>query len=242
MAQGRYIEAKQLFERALVYTPNYAALQINLAIVNDSLGNPAIAEQYFARALQLEPDYPAAHTFYARWMVQRGRAAEAVPHLQKAVSLSPANIEARYQLLEAYVKTGQREALKALALDTLSLVPDDPRVKQYLSNPAEAALAAPQRSAEGESIITTPDGWLNASLRAYQAGDYLGSIDAAQKAILLKPDFAEAYNNIAAAFASLGRWDEAIQAAKEALRLKPDFALARNNLAWAEREKRKLDK
>jgi len=242
MAQGRYVEAKQLFERALVYTPNYAALQINLGIVNDSLGNPAVAEPYFARALQLEPNYPAAHTFYARWLVQRGRAAEAVPHLQKAVTLSPANIEARYQLLDAYVKTGQKEALKALALDTLSLVPDDPRVKQYLNSPAEAALTAPERPAQSALTITTADGWLNASLRAYQAKDYLGSIDAAQKAILLKPDLAEAYNNIAAAFASLGRWDEAIQAANEALRLRPDFPLARNNLAWAEREKRKLGK
>ena len=240
MAQGKFAEAKQLFERALVYTPNYAALHINLAIVNDSLGNPALGEQYFAKALELEPNYPAAHSFYARWLVQRGRISEAIPHLQKAVSLSPANIEARYQLLDAYARMRQTEALKALAVDTLSLVPGDQRVRQYLDERGEVVLPpAAQYSAQVPSTATTPDGWLNVSLRAYQSGDYLGSIDAAQKAIALKADLPEAYNNIAAAYASLRQWDDAIQAANEALRLKPDFPLARNNLAWAESEKRK---
>ena len=85
-------------------------------------------------------------------------------------------------------------------------------------------------------------GLLNASLRQYQAGDFQGSIDTARKALALKPDFAEAYNNIAAGFASLKRWDEAIQAAHEALRLKPDYPLAQNNLRWAEGEKQKADR
>ena len=65
------------------------------------------------------------------------------------------------------------------------------------------------------------------------------NIDAARQALALKPDYAEAFNNIAAAHASLRQWDEAIRAAQEALRLRPDFPLARNNLAWAEGESRK---
>ena len=47
------------------------------------------------------------------------------------------------------------------------------------------------------------------------------------------PDYAEAYNNIAAANASKGDWQEAIRAAELAVRFKPDFPLAWNNLAWA---------
>ena len=60
------------------------------------------------------------------------------------------------------------------------------------------------------------------------------SIDAARQALKLNPNYAEAYNNIAAAENALGHYSEGIRAAHEALRRKPDFALARNNLAWAE--------
>ena len=141
---------------------------------------------------------------------------------------------ARYQLLDAYAEVGRTTELKALAEETLTLVPGDPQVRRYLNARGEAVILPP--AAPGAE---TADGLLNTSLRLYQAGDFQGSIDAARKALALKPDFAEAYNNIAASFASLRQWEEAIQAAREALRLKPDFPLARNNLAWAEAEKQK---
>jgi tetratricopeptide (TPR) repeat protein len=64
-------------------------------------------------------------------------------------------------------------------------------------------------------------------------------IAAARAAIILLPTYAEAWNNIAAAYEDMGRWDEAIQAAQQAVNLKPDFQLARNNLAWAESQKLK---
>ena len=54
-----------------------------------------------------------------------------------------------------------------------------------------------------------------------------------QTAIELRPSFAEAYNNAAAAYFAMQQWDEGIQAAREALRLKPDYQDARSNLEWA---------
>jgi tetratricopeptide (TPR) repeat protein len=83
----------------------------------------------------------------------------------------------------------------------------------------------------------TAEDWLNASLRANQAGDYQQSIENARAALKLRPDYPEAYNNIAAAYEAMHKWDEAIAAAQTAVRLKPDFQLARNNLAWAESQK-----
>jgi Flp pilus assembly protein TadD len=52
-------------------------------------------------------------------------------------------------------------------------------------------------------------------------------------ALQLRPDYAEAYNNMAAGYASLRDWNEATAVAETAIRLKPDFPLAKNNLAWA---------
>jgi tetratricopeptide (TPR) repeat protein len=84
----------------------------------------------------------------------------------------------------------------------------------------------------------TAEQWLNLSLAAYRGGHFLECIGAAQTAIRLKPDYAPAWNNIAAAYSSLHLYDLAIPAAQEALRLDPSSTLARNNLNWAVEQKR----
>ena len=111
--------------------------------------------------------------------------------------------------------------------------------KNDKSAPAQAGSLSVTPSADSlVSSTMTAEQWLNLSLYAYQHGRYLESIAAAQTALKLKPDYADAYNNIAAAYSALHLWDLAIAAAQEALRLKPDFPLARNNLNWALEQKR----
>jgi tetratricopeptide (TPR) repeat protein len=84
----------------------------------------------------------------------------------------------------------------------------------------------------------TPEDWLNTSLRDNQAGLYEKSIQDAHAALRLRPDYAEAWNNIAAAYEAMHRWDDAIAAADKALALKPGLQLAKNNLAWSLSQKR----
>ena len=61
-----------------------------------------------------------------------------------------------------------------------------------------------------------------------------GQIDEAmahyQKALEIKPDYAEAHNNLGIALAGRGRIDEAIAHYQKALEIKPDYAEAHNNL------------
>ena len=121
---------------------------------------------------------------------------------------------------------GDSVAAKALAEDTLRTFPADTVAAQVRDQVAAVRLPS------------TPEDFLNRSLAAYRAGNFQQCIDEARAALKLKPDYAEAYNNIAAGYQSLGRWDDAIQAASEAVRLKPDFQLAKNNLAYAQEQKR----
>jgi len=104
--------------------------------------------------------------------------------------------------------------------------------------PNQATLRQPLQAAPNVPRSPTAEQLLNLSLSLYQARKFPESIAAAQSALLVDPDFAEAYNNIAAAHSELHQWDEAIKAAEQALRLRPDFALARNNLNWALEQKR----
>lgn len=66
---------------------------------------------------------------------------------------------------------------------------------------------------------------------------YRGAFDAARleltKSLELKPDCAEAYNNLGLVLSELGRPDEAVLSYRRALELEPEFAEAVNNLGLA---------
>ena len=57
----------------------------------------------------------------------------------------------------------------------------------------------------------------------------------------LKPDYAEAHNNLGIALNDQGKPDEAVACYRRALELKPDYAEAHNNLGIACKEQGKLD-
>jgi tetratricopeptide (TPR) repeat protein len=102
-----------------------------------------------------------------------------------------------------------------------------------------ASLAQMSVAAQRLPAKPTPESYLDLSLHEYQAGRFEKSITAAKKALELRPNYAEAYNNIAAAYNSMAKWDEGIQAALQAVRLKPDYQLAKNNMMWAVSQKQK---
>ena len=85
-------------------------------------------------------------------------------------------------------------------------------------------------------VAFTPDEYLASSLAYYRARDFEAAIQMSERAIALRPSYAEAYNNVGAAYCELGQWRRAIEALETAVRLRADFPLARNNLAWARAE------
>ena len=62
-----------------------------------------------------------------------------------------------------------------------------------------------------------------------------------RRALELKPDYAEAHNNLGNALKDQGKLDEAVACYRRALELKPDFAEAHNNLGIALKDQGKLD-
>jgi tetratricopeptide (TPR) repeat protein len=56
------------------------------------------------------------------------------------------------------------------------------------------------------------------------------SVEAYNKALAIKPDYAEAYNNMGNALKEQGKLEEAIEAYNKALAIKPDYAEAYNNM------------
>jgi tetratricopeptide (TPR) repeat protein len=233
MERRDYTAALGYFERALLYSPNYFYLEINLGIANGGLRRDGEAERHFLRALSLAPDQGGPFYYYGRWLNSMGRLSEAVLQLETALRNNRMYFAARYLLLQIYSQRGDRAAVERIALETLQIAPKDETARQYLFG-RPVSLPPLVAVPTGDS----PERLLEFSLQFYRQGRFPECIETARKALQLRPDYAEAYNNIAAAYNAMKRWDEGMQAASEAVRLKPDFQLARNNLAWALQQKK----
>ena len=227
MGKGDYSAALDYFERALLYTPTYPTLEINLGVVNGALADAgdaartAEAERHFRRAIALAPQDDTVHAYYGRWLNDHGRSTEAVAQLQMAVALNPQRLFQRDQLIEAYSRSGNLDAARQVAQDAIALAPTDVMARQAL------APAAAQNAAY----------WIDLSLAQYKQGQYQQSIESAQRALTLDPNSAEAYNNIGAARAGMQQWDAAIDSEREALRRNPKLQIAQNNLDWYTKQK-----
>jgi len=231
MEKGQYPRALQYFERALEYTPNYSYLHINLGITRGALNEHALAEAHFQRAIALAQGDALPRFYYGRYLKTRGRTGESIEQLRTAIMRNPLQTDARALLMQTYADAGRWDDLRLVAIDTLTLIPSHAEAAIWL------ARAAGLQQAASDGAAQSPESFLGLSLASYRAGRYRDCIESARQALRLRPNYAEAYNNIAAAHQALGEWDDAIDAAQEALRLRPDLQIARNNLAWSQRQK-----
>ncbi|MDP7469145.1 MAG: sulfotransferase [Alphaproteobacteria bacterium] len=76
---------------------------------------------------------------------------------------------------------------------------------------------------------------------AHQVGKNDIALELITKALAIKPDYAEAYNNQGNALMSLEQPDEAAASYRKAIAVKPDYAEQHNNLGYALRELGRLD-
>lgn len=123
LGKGETKRALDYFERALVYNPDYPPLEINLGIANGVLNQDQAASQHFTRAIQLAPGQGITHFFYARWLQQKDRPAEALDQLRQSIELNPDYLYDRYLLMEIYAQKGDWASAKAEASRTLERFP-----------------------------------------------------------------------------------------------------------------------
>jgi Flp pilus assembly protein TadD len=195
MNKGAYPVALDYFTKALEYTPNYAALEINLGVVNGAMAQQgdaaraAMAEQHFLRAITLAPNDDTTHAFYGRWLKSEGQVVAAAEELKKAIALNPLRPMQRDEMADLYSRMARLDAPRT-ADDWLNRSLAQYQQAQYEQaiESARSALRIDPHSAEAWNNIAA--GY--ASLHGWDE-----AIDAAQRAIVLKPDFQLAKNNLA---------------------------------------------
>jgi tetratricopeptide (TPR) repeat protein len=225
MRRGRYVEARDLFLRAQEKLPNYSFLEVNLGVVDAAMGNPVGAEPHFRRAIALDEVQPSVHRFYARFLVDQGRAPEAIEQLRRTLALSPGETDARHLLMAIYAAQGDTAGLQALVTETLAIMRTDPDAEAYARG-----------SAPAPSASDTYQGWFDLGLSFTNAGRNLQAAQSYRMALARDSSQADAWNNLGFALGKLGFFGEAVPALERAIRLRPAFQLARNNLAWVRGE------
>jgi protein O-GlcNAc transferase len=86
-----------------------------------------------------------------------------------------------------------------------------------------------------------PDAWHLLGLIASEVANHQAAVECIQRALLLRPDWAEAHFNLGNAWRNQGKLDQAIACYQRALQLKPDYAEMHNNLGLAWRDRGDLD-
>jgi protein O-mannosyl-transferase len=179
------------------------------------------AEKHFLRALELAPNFPDSYFFYARWLVEQGRAPEAFPRLESAIALSPAYDTARLLRMDLLAARGGLGAAREAAIQYLSLDPSNARAQSYASG-----------SAPLQATSNTYDADFQLGLALGQQKNFVDSALAYRAALERNPQSADAMNNLGWTLGTLGFLQEAIPILENALRINGAFDLARNNLSW----------
>ncbi|AUN32065.1 hypothetical protein C0V82_16730 [Niveispirillum cyanobacteriorum] len=157
------------------------------------LGDLVAAEQGYRAILRVQPDEVDALHLLSQVLLQGGRAAEALPLVDRALSLDPDYANAhntRGSLLKALGRFADAE--KAF--------------RQTLSRRADHAEA-----------------WSNLGATLVELRRYGDAEKASRRALVQRPDYPRALVNLGVALRHLGRWREAAECQEKALSQAPDM-------------------
>ncbi len=174
------------------------------ALAAEEQGQRLQAEMLYLHVLEQSPEHAAAHTLLGALKLERGEAAEALAHFERAFRAEPANADILHNRGAALRELGRNEEAAASFGKALALTPDDP---ETLSD-------------------------LGMSLRALDREE--DALECFERALRCRPDLVQALTNRGNALLALGRLDAAIASHRSALALDERNADVRMNLAVAE--------
>jgi Flp pilus assembly protein TadD len=186
-------------------------------------GNYADALSYFRRAELIAPRYSTLFINIAIAEGANGQPAQAERDFRKALSLAPESPDSHTYYAAWLLKHSRPAEALRLAAEATKLAPADIMARDLLLE-AQMTVSRPP----------TAGFYLDQSLEYYQVERFEDSIASCKAALSLRANYAEAWNNIGAAYNRLGQYDLAADACGKALHLKPGYELAANNLRFAQ--------
>jgi tetratricopeptide (TPR) repeat protein len=195
---GLVDQAIEHYTRSLQLNPASASTHYNLGIALAARSRRDEAIAHFEQALRLDSGYAQAHNNLGALLYLAGRPVDALEHYRQAIAIRPDNVEARTNLGALLAAAGRpAEALEQYR-SALAIRPDDAKA---------LAGAAWIRATAADAALRNGDEAVTLAERAAQATGRrdLATLDA-----------------LAAAYAEVGRFDDAVAAAEDARRQATD--------------------
>lgn len=201
------------------------------------------AESELRRVIDSRPA-PDALELLGILLAQQGRAYEALPFFDRALTLKPDSAGVRHNRAQALFSMGRNAEARA-ELDALLAAQPDLHATWNLLGSVLAAQRDPRaEQAYRRAIVLRPDHpetHYNLGVLFLEAGRVEEAIACYRKAIGLRASFYAAHNNLANALRARGRGDEALAHYAQAVQLEPRFADGWSNYGAALREAGRID-
>jgi tetratricopeptide (TPR) repeat protein len=252
LAERRYVDAEQAYEKLRNLSPNTAEVHAQLGLAYFQQGKFAQAAPTFQQALKLKPSLPNLDLLLAMSLSELGKYEEALPALLKGFKRSTDAVlkrSAGLQLQRAYTGLRQDDRAVEVALELVRLFPKDPEVLYHAGrlfgnyaylNTIKLAEVAP------DSL------WLH--LAAGEAHESQGRLDAAireyKEVLSLQPNRPGVHYRIGRALLASAKQStgdavsepEALSAFEQELRLDPTNANAAYEAGEIHRKSARFDR
>jgi protein O-GlcNAc transferase len=202
LVQGKIQEAIAACQHAIKIRPDFIHAYVTLGNALQAGGKMEAAIRSYSQALEFQPNFAEVRANIGSMYFKMGRLEEAITHYQQAIALSPNLAGAHWNLGKVYHKHGN----------------------------LEAAIACFQRTSELNPQLVGADFHFNLANRLFAQGKRDEAIENYEKAIAIKPDWAEAYANIGSARSQQGDHDAAIAYYQKAVAYKPELEVLHFNL------------
>ena len=226
------------------------------------------ADRYYTAILKANPKHPDANHNMGVLAVGVDKVQEALPFFKKALESNTSYAQFWLSYIDALIKLERLAEAKAVfeqakskgakgnSFDQLqkrlgsatsknSNVQEPPKeqlnalIKLYKQNKLQKVFNEAQKLTKKYTTSLTLWNLMGAS--AAQIGQLDDAILAFQKALSIKPDYAEAHNNMGIVLRDKGKLKEAIEAYAKSLSIKPDYAEAYNNMGIALKDQDKME-
>lgn len=223
-AQAQYWKnSETLFQHALSVTTGNSLAEHNLgSYLLNAPGRLPDAIAHLQAALRITPDSASIHSDLGTALAKSGLPAEAIPEYQAALRLNPDSAIIHNNLGSALQETGRTTEAIAEYQFALRLDPEYADARRNLANALRAPAPDSAEAHYGLGVDLSNAGRLTAAIAEFEA------------ALRLRPEYAEAQNNLGVALTQIpGRASEALPHFQAAVKVKPDYADARFNLGVA---------
>ena len=231
---GKAQEADSYYTAILKANPKHPDANHNMGVLGVDVGQIEAALPFFEIALEANPKIAQYWLSYIDALIRLNRMTDAKSVFDKAKSNGAKGdgleqIEKRIASSNSEKSNRQKPTQEEL----------NPLMKLYNQNRLQQVFKETQKLTKRYTKSLTLWNLMGAS--AAQIGKLDEAVTAFQKALLIKPDDAQAHYNLGNVFQNQGRLEEAMETYKKALSIKPDYAEAFNNLGNALKQQGKLE-